>query len=109
MTTDTHTLRAAILRALSVAPRNMTELGRCMSAHATSVIARTVETLSDEGLVALKWGRFRLTRTGRLAIPSMSALPPMVPYRSPAVVRRPGSDHSHIPSLAGGRLIRRDA
>lgn len=24
-------------------------------------------------------------------------------------VRRPGSDHSHIPSLAGGRLIRRSA
>lgn len=107
MTVDAHPLRAGILRALSVAPRNMTELGRCMSAHATSVIAHTVEVLIDEGLVALKWNRYRLTRAGRLAIPSMSALPPMQPYRPPAVVRRPGSDHSAIPSLAGGRLIQR--
>ena len=106
---DAHPLRAGILRALSVAPRNMTELGRCMSAHATSVIARTVEQLADEGLVALKWGRYRLTSAGRAALPSISSLPPMQPYVPPAVVRRPGSDHSHIPSLAGGRLIRRDA
>ncbi len=106
---DAHPLRAGILRALSVAPRNMPELGRCMSRHATTVIAQTVETLVAEGLVALKWNRYRLTRAGRLAIPSMSALPPMQPYVPPMVVRRPGSDHSHIPSLAGGRLIRRDA
>ena len=43
------------------------------------------------------------------AMPTISSLPPMVPYVPPAVVRRPGSDHSHIPSLAGGKLIRRSA
>lgn len=109
MTTDTHPLRHTILRALQVAPRNSAELARCMSAHPTSLIVRTTELLIAEGLVALKWNRYRLTRAGRLAIPSLSALPPMEPYRSPPVVRRPGSDHSHIPSLAGGRLIRRSA
>jgi len=70
-------------------------------------IGFAVEALAAEGLIALKWSRWRLTRRGREAMPTISSLPPMVPYVPPAVVRRPGSDHSHIPSLAGGQLIQR--
>ena len=44
------------------------------------------------------------------AMPTISSLPPMVPYVPPAVVRRPGSETAlSLPSMAGGRLIRRSA
>ena len=105
---DAHPLRAGILRALQVAPRNSAELARCMSAHPTSLIVRTVEALAAEGFIALKWSRWRLTRRGREAMPTISSLPPMEPYRSPVVVRRPGSEvAARLPSMAGGRLIAR--
>lgn len=110
MSADAHPLRTGVLRALQVAARNNAELARCMSAHPTSLIVRTVEALLADGLIAFKWGRYRLTRRGRQALPSLSSLPPMVPYRSPTVVRRPGSEvAAQLPSVAGGRLIRRDA
>lgn len=109
MTTDAHPLRGTVLRALQVAPRNSAELARALAQHSPRNIGFAVEALAAEGLIALKWSRWRLTRRGREALPGISSLPPMQPYRSPAVVRRPGSDHSHIPSLAGGRLIRRSA
>ena len=107
MTVDAHPLRGTVLRALQVAPRNSAELARAQ--HSPRNIGFAVAALVDEGLIALKWSRWRLTSAGRAALPSISALPPMQPYVPPAVVRRPGSDHSHIPSLAGGRLIRRSA
>lgn len=107
--TDTHTLRAAILRTLHVAPAGASALHRRLGRHAPRIIDATVAALAAEGLIALKWGRYRLTSAGRAALPSISSLPPMQPYVPPMVVRRPGSDHSHIPSLAGGRLIRRSA
>lgn len=53
--------------------------------------------------------RGTVLRALQVAPRNSAELPPMQPYRSPAVVRRPGSDHSAIPSLAGGRLIRRSA
>ncbi|GIK83054.1 MAG: hypothetical protein BroJett024_41590 [Alphaproteobacteria bacterium] len=109
MTTDAHPLRGTVLRALQVAPRNSAELARAIAQHSPRNIGFAVEALAAEGLIALKWSRWRLTRRGREALPSLSALPPMQPYVPPMVVRRPGSDHSHIPSLAGGRLIRRSA
>lgn len=109
MSTDTHTLRASILRTLHVEPAGASALHRRLGRHAPRIIDATVAALVDEGLVALKWSRWRLTSAGRAALPGMSALPPMRPYVPPMVVRRPGSDHSHIPSLAGGRLIRRAA
>lgn len=109
MTTDTHTLRAAILRTLHVEPAGSSALHRRLGRHAPRIIDATVAALVAEGLVALKWGRYRLTSAGRAALPSISSLPPMWPYVPPMVVRRPGSDHSAIPSLAGGRLIRRSA
>jgi len=107
--TDTHTLRAAILRTLHVDPCGSSALHRRLGRHAPRIIDATVAALTADGLVALKWSRWRLTSAGRAALPSLSALPPMQPYVPPMVVRRPGSDHSHIPSLAGGRLIRRSA
>ncbi len=107
MTTDTHPLRGTVLRALQVAPRNSAELARAIAQHSPRNIGFAVAALVDEGLIALKWGRYRLTSAGRAALPSVSSLPPMQPYVPPMVVRRPGSDHSAIPSLAGGRLIQR--
>jgi hypothetical protein len=109
MTTGAHPLRGTVLRALQVAPRNSAELARAIAQHSPRNIAFAVEALAAEGLIALKWSRWRLTRRGREALPSISSLPPMRPYVPPMVVRRPGSDHSHIPSLAGGKLIRRSA
>lgn len=82
--TDTHTLRAAILRTLHVEPAGASALHRRLGRHAPRIIDATVAALVSDGLVAL-----------------------MQPYVPPMVVRRPGSDHSHIPSLAGGRLIHR--
>lgn len=107
--TDTHTLRASILRTLHVEPAGPSALHRRLGRHAPRIIDATVAALAAEGLVALKWSRYRLTSAGRAALPSISSLPPMQPYRAPTVVRRPGSDHSAIPSLAGGKLIRRSA
>lgn len=110
MSTDTHTLRASILRTLHVEPAGPSALHRRLGRHAPRIIDATVAALVDEGLVALKWGRWRLTSAGRAALPSISSLPPMVPYVPPMVVRRPGSEiASRLPSLAGGRLIRRSA
>lgn len=106
--TDTHTLRAAILRTLHVEPAGSSALHRRLGRHAPRIIDATVAALVDEGLVALKWSRWRLTSAGRAALPGISSLPPMQPYRSPAVVRRPGSEvASRLPSMAGGRLIER--
>ena len=100
-------LRSAILRTLHTDPCSSSILHRRISRHAPAMIDATVADLIAEGLVTLKWSRYQLTRAGRDALPSLSTLPPMQPYVPPMVVRRPGSDHSHIPSLAGGRLIRR--
>jgi len=106
--TDTHTLRAAILRTLHVEPAGSSALHRRLGRHAPKIIDATVAALVADGLVALKWSRWRLTSAGRAALPSLSALPPMQPYRSPPVVRRPGSEiAARLPSLAGGRLIQR--
>ena len=110
MTTDAHPLRATVLRALQIAPRNSAELARALAQHSPRNIGFAVEALAAEGLIALKWSRWRLTRRGREALPSISSLPPMVPYVPPAVVRRPGSETAlSLPSMAGGRLIRRSA
>lgn len=110
MTTDTHPLRATVLRALQVAPRNSAELARAIAQHSPRNIGFAVDALAAEGLIALKWSRWRLTRRGREAMPTISSLPPMVPYVPPAVVRRPGSETAlSLPSMAGGRLIRRSA
>lgn len=108
MTADTHPLRATVLRALQVAPRNSAELARALAQHSPRNIGFAVAALVDEGLIALKWSRWRLTSAGRAALPSLSSLPPMQPYRSPAVVRRPGSEvAARLPSMAGGKLIER--
>lgn len=110
MTTVAHPLRGTVLRALQVAPRNSAELARALSQHSPRNIGHAVEALAAEGLIALKWSRWRLTRRGREALPSISSLPPMRQYVPPMVVRRPGSEiASRLPSLAGGRLIRRSA
>lgn len=106
--TDTHTLRASILRTLHVEPAGPSALHRRLGRHAPRIIDATVAALVSDGLVALKWSRYQLTRAGRDAMPSLSTLPPMQPYRSPVVVRRPGSEvASRLPSMAGGRLIAR--
>lgn len=110
MTVDAHPLRAGILRALQVAPRNGSELTRALSQHSPRNLACAVDALVADGLIALKWGRYRLTKRGRQSLPGMSTLPPMALYKPPTVVRRAGSEvASRLPSLAGGRLIRRGA
>lgn len=91
-------------------PRNSAELARALAQHSPRNIGFAVEALAAEGFIALKWSRWRLTRRGREAMPTISSLPPMEPYRSPVVVRRPGSEvAAGLPSMAGGRLIRRSA
>lgn len=107
--TDHTSLRSSILRALQAEPRNDVELARAVSGHSPRNINASVAALQNDGLVALKWGKWRLTKLGRQSLPSLHTLPPMQPYVRPPVLRRPGSDHSHIPSRYGDLRVRRDA
>ena len=101
-------LGSQLLRLLSEAPRPTDKLCVAISGAARPHVARAIERMADEGLIALKWGRWQLTRAGRRAVPAPELQVAVRPYVPPvAPPRRPGSDHSHIPSLAGGKLIRR--
>lgn len=99
-----------ILRLLADEPRKLAALRSALSTTtAKSFTESAVEQLAQRGLIALKWGRWQLTGAGRRALPiEGAAAEPMRPYTPPvAAPCRPGSDHSGIPSLMGGREVRR--
>lgn len=101
-------LASQILRLLSETPRTTDRLYALLPSNARSHITRAIERLREDGLIALKWGKWQATKAGRRAAPSAAAPMPWNPYVPPArPSRRPGSDHSHIQSLAGGQLVRR--
>lgn len=98
-------LASQILRLLSETPRTTDRLFELMPGTARSYITRAVDRLRADKLIALKWGKWHVSKAGRRVVPAPPPAPVMRPYvPPPAPPRRPGSDHSRLPSLAGGKL-----
>lgn len=101
-------LRAQILHALAQRPRGTDDLVLSMSNTARKHIEAALDKLGDEGLIALKYGKWHPTKRGYAAVPRTLPSIEMEPYRPPArPPRRPGSERRDIPSVMGGRLITR--
>lgn len=101
-------LASQILRLLAETPRTTERLFELLPSNARSHITRAIERLRADGLVALKRGKWQISKAGWRAVPQAPPPVPMAPYVPPVrPPRRPGSDHSHLPSLAGGQLVRR--
>lgn len=99
-------LAMQILRLLADTPRTSERLREIMPGTAKAHVNRCVEKLRVEGLIALKWGKWRVTLAGRRALPTPAPVLVMTPYAPPTrAPRRAGSDHSAIPSRMGGELV----
>jgi hypothetical protein len=95
-----------ILRLLADTPRTTERLREIMPGTAKAHVNRCVERLRMDGLIALKWGKWHLSKAGRRGIPAPAPVVQMRPYQPPVrPPRRAGSDHSHLPSVAGGQLV----
>lgn len=101
-------IASQILRLLSESPRGTDRLFELMPGLARSRITQMLNRLRADGLVAPKKGKWHVSKAGRRAAPSAPPPMPWSPYVPPVrPPRRPGSDHSHLPSVAGGQLVRR--
>lgn len=96
--------KITLLQVLAAGPRLAHELRDAFPAMPRPHLDALIERMRDEGLIRFAWMRWRLTAKGVRAVPAAPVAPPMRPYVSPRVVRRPGSlDAARLPSLAAGR------
>jgi len=95
-----------ILRMIAETPMTSERIRAVIPGTAKAHANRTIEYLRTEGLIALKWGKWRTTLAGRRALPAPAPVFVMQAYVPPKrAPRRAGSDHSAIPSRMGGALV----
>jgi len=74
-------------------------------------VEKSVGILRDRGLIHSKWRQWHVTRDGQARVPAVQPRRPSVfssTYTPPPTPpRRPGSDHSHLPSIQGGQKVYR--
>ena len=76
---------------------------RLMGSTAADQVQQIIDGMVADGYLHRRASFYFLTEKSRQFAPGANAAPVTTPYRAPvAPPRRPGSDHSHIPSMAGG-------
>ncbi len=93
-------MQESILRLLAEGPRGDREVDK-LKHNATEPLRIALKCAHESGLVKRSGGRWHITAKGKKALPPRSVSLPQTVYQPPKVYRRPGSDHSWIPSHYG--------